>query len=272
MRGCISVVKSLPRDIMRKLKAPVDFIDANQRGQLFSQPPWQKLLVIFLAELIGTAILMFFGCMGAVPSTPTGSLGQYSSALSFACSVSITIVIIGHISDCHLNPCVTLCALLLGRISLITSIVYFIAEFLGALIGYGLLVVVTPYNMLDGSFGEGICVTSPVIGLSVWQALSIESLATGSLILLVCSVWDPRNDNGDCGPLKFLVIIFLTSMVVGPFTGNSLNPVRTLAPAIYNNAWNMHWIYWAGPLGGTVASTLFYKYVFMTLNSGEREK
>lgn len=61
---------------------------------------------------------------------------------------------------------------------------------------------------------SGICVTSPVSGLSEWQALSIESITTGILILVVCNVWDPRNGHGDSVPLKFLAIIFLTSVVV----------------------------------------------------------
>jgi glycerol uptake facilitator-like aquaporin len=63
----------------------------------------------------------------------------------------------------------------------------------------------------------GICVTSPVAGLTPWQALSIESMTTGVLILLVCAVWDPRSGNGDCGSLKFLVIIFMTSVIVVSF-------------------------------------------------------
>lgn len=61
---------------------------------------------------------------------------------------------------------------------------------------------------------SGICVTSPVTGLTAWQALLIEAITTGVLMLLVCAVWDPKSGNGDCGPLKFLVMIFLTSVVV----------------------------------------------------------
>jgi len=61
---------------------------------------------------------------------------------------------------------------------------------------------------------SGICVTSPVIGLTAWQALLIEAITTGVLMLLVCAVWDPKSGNGDCGSLKFLVMIFLTSVVV----------------------------------------------------------
>jgi len=240
----------------------------REESQLFVRPSWQKLVSIFLAELIGTALLMFFGCMGLVPTFSGGELGQYSGAIAFAGVVAVVIVIIGHISNCHINPCVTFCAVLLGKLPLISAFVYVVAELFGALIGYGILVVITPYNILS-SENSGVCVTSPVAGLTPWQALLIETITTGFLILLVCSVWDPRSGNGDCGSLKFLAIIFFTSVVVGPFTGNSLNPVRSLAPAIYNNSWNMHWIYWVGPFSGTFVSTMFYKYVFMALNREE---
>ncbi|VVC43229.1 Hypothetical protein CINCED_3A000152 [Cinara cedri] len=242
----------------------------EHNSQLFERPPWQKLLLIFFAELIGTACLMFFGCMGLVSKSRDGELSPYSGAISFACVVAVVIVMIGHISNCHINPCVTLCAVLLGKLPLITALVYFVAEFSGALIGYGTLVALAPYNILDPS--EGVCVTTLVSGITETQGLLIEAITTGLLMLLVCAVWDPRSGNGDCASLKFLVIIFLTSVVVGPFTGNSLNPVRSLAPAIYNNSWTSHWIYWVGPFSGTIVSTLFYKYVFMALDSGERDK
>ncbi|XP_015366203.1 PREDICTED: aquaporin-like isoform X7 [Diuraphis noxia] len=242
-----------------------------ESNQLYERQPWQKLVSIFLAELFGTAFLMLFGCMGLVPKHPGGELGEYSGAIAFAGIVAVTIVIIGHISNCHINPCVTLCALILGKLPILTAIIYFLAEFLGAMIGYGLLVVISPYNILNSS-ETGVCVTSPVMGLTAWQALLIEAITTGVLMLLVCAVWDPKSGNGDCGSLKFLVMIFLTSVVVGPFTGNSLNPARSLAPAIYNNSWNMHWIYWIGPFSGTIISTLFYKYIFMALNNEERVK
>ncbi|XP_022161344.1 aquaporin-like isoform X3 [Myzus persicae] len=240
-------------------------------SQLYERQPWQKLVLIFLAEVFGTAFLMLFGCMGLVPNNPAEELGAYSGAIAFAGIVAIAIVIFGPISNCHLNPCVTLCALLLGKLPILTAIVYVVAEFLGAMIGYGVLVVISPYNILSSS-GSGVCVTSPVVGLTEWQALLIEAITTGLLVTLVCALWDPKTNNGEFGFLTFFIMIFLSSVVVGPFTGNSLNPIRSLAPAIYNNSWKMHWIYWVGPFSGTITSTLFYKYIFMALNNDERVK
>ncbi|KAE9534820.1 hypothetical protein AGLY_008112 [Aphis glycines] len=278
MPGFFARSGSVSRKLFKQLGSSVSFGDFSEYGtaeqnQLYERQPWQKLLLIFLVELIGTAILMLFGCIGLVPKHPGSEVGEYNGAIGFAGIVAIIIVIIGRISDCHINPCVTLCALLLGKLPILTAFVYFSAEFLGAIIGYGVLVVISPYNILSSSTGSsGICVTSPVVGLTAWQALLIEAITTGVLILLVCAVWDPKSGNGDCGSLKFLVMIFLTSVVIGPFTGNSLNPARSLAPAIYNNSWDMHWIYWAGPFSGTIVSTLFYKYIVMALDNNEREK
>lgn len=69
------------------------FSGTNEPNQLFERPPWQKLVSIFLAELIGTAILMLFGCMGLVPKSPESELGPYSGAISFAGIVCVTIVV-----------------------------------------------------------------------------------------------------------------------------------------------------------------------------------
>jgi len=74
------------------------------------------------------------------------------------------------------------------------------------------LQTITPYDILGSN--TGVCVTSPVVGLTWHQALLIEAITTGVLILLVCAVWDPRSGNGDCGSLKFLVMIFFTSVIV----------------------------------------------------------
>jgi len=65
----------------------------EQQNQLLERPPWQKLVSIFLAELIGTALLMFFGCMGLVPTLPSGELGPYSGAIAFAGIVAVVIVV-----------------------------------------------------------------------------------------------------------------------------------------------------------------------------------
>lgn len=72
------------------------FPGTSEPSKLFERPPWQKLVLIFLAELVGTAILMLFGCLGVVSSVPDGELGPYSGAIAFSCSVAVVIVVSIH--------------------------------------------------------------------------------------------------------------------------------------------------------------------------------
>lgn len=123
--------------------------------------------------------------------------------------------------------------------------VYFIAQMLGAFMGYGLLLVMTPastFNALDGA-GPAICVTAPHGDLTPLQAFAMEYLATTVLILICCGVWDPRNSHvQDSIPLKFGFAITAIGCILGPFTGASMNPARSFGPALWNHDFRMHWV------------------------------
>ncbi|XP_075213024.1 aquaporin-like isoform X3 [Lycorma delicatula] len=226
----------------------------------FSASTW-KLVEILIAEVVGTGCLMFFGCMGLLGQT----LPPLQGAIVFGMVVCTIIQIFGHISAAHLNPVVTVAAIILGKITPVTAVVYFVAEFVGAILGFGLLKIVTPCDLwlVSSGNGTGVCSTIPVPSLNDAQSLALEFLATSFLILVVCSVWDARNaDKADSTPLKFAVTITVISIIVGPLTGASMNPARTLAPALINGVWTKHWIYWVGPLSAGFLATVFYQLVF----------
>lgn len=101
------------------------------------------------------------------------------------------------------------------------GIVYFVAQLLGAIMGYGLLMVITPLEILQAS-GSAICVTAPHPGLTSLQALGVEYLSTTVLILICGGVWDPRNSqHQDSIPLKFGFAITAIGTIIGPYTGAS---------------------------------------------------
>lgn len=236
------------------------------------------LIQIFLAEFFGTACLMYFGCMGLSRSIiAVDRLPTMQGGIVFGFIVASLIQAIGHISDAHLNPSVTLCALLLQRINVLTAVIYLIAECIGCTFGFWMLRVTTPQQIFAAESTNsscGFCGTALHETVSIVEGFTIEFLTTGFLVYVVCSVWDSRNaHNTDSTAMKFGILVAVLSISVGPFTGCSMNPARTLGPAIVHNKWTNHWLYWVAPLSGSLCSTLFYKYCFMNLeHSSKSEK
>lgn len=124
----------------------------------------------------------------------------------------------------------------------------------------------TPENLLTASptdKSDLFCVTGIHADLSAIQGLLVESIATSILIFVVCSVWDARNEkNTDSVPIRFGFTVAVLALTFGPYTGCSMNPARSFAPAMWNNQWTNQWIYWFGPIGGALISSFIYKIVF----------
>ncbi|XP_003694175.1 aquaporin-like isoform X1 [Apis florea] len=225
-----------------------------------------EIFTIALSETIGTAILVFIGCAGCI-----GSLGINPSvlqiSLTFGLAVLIAIQSIGHISGAHINPSITVAALILGKKSLPMSILYIIAQCIGAMLGYGLLKVITPVNLMYATTPDtasSFCMTDIHKNLNIFQGIMAEFLATLILVLFACGLWDDRNSkNTDSVPIRFGFCITVLCLIFIPYTGCSLNPARTLGPAIWNGYWRNHWIYWLGPICGAIVASLIYRYIFL---------
>lgn len=218
-----------------------------------------RYITMFLSELIATGCLMFLGCMGCIPEVDTPPAVHHMSSLSFGLVVLLIIQGFGHISGAHLNPAVTICAVLTNIVTPIMAVVYVIAQFIGAILGFALLKILIPEDYSK----PGFCMTLPHTLLTTLQALAIETIITTILIIIVCAVWDKRNaDKSDSVPLRFGFVLVAISMVAGPFTGASMNTVRTFAPALLEGNFQYQWIYWVGPNTGAVLGTGLYKYLF----------
>ncbi|XP_018313333.1 aquaporin isoform X1 [Mycetomoellerius zeteki] len=227
----------------------------------------KNALIVGLAELIGTAMLVFLGCMGCIAGLGVVPF-HLQITVTFGLTVMVVIQCIGHLSQAHINPAVTVGAVILGKKTIPEALVYFVSQMMGAILGYGMLKVVTPKDNLTAAPGkidqaDMFCVTGLHADLSAIQGLIIEGIATAILMMIVCSVWDPRNEkNTDSVPIKFGLTVIVLATATGPYTGCSLNPARSFAPALWNNQWRHQWIYWFGPIGGALISSFIYKSIF----------
>ncbi|XP_064544107.1 aquaporin [Drosophila montana] len=220
-------------------------------------------IAAFFGELVGTAVFIFIACMGCV-TTPLFLNSHFELSLNFGLAILIAIQSFGAISGAHLNPAITLAALIYGALGWAMAIAYLVAQVAGALIGYGLLKAVLPLNAIIGvDEPAGVCVTVLSSDISVLQGVFIELLITSCLTMVACSVWDPRNDRlKDSVPIRFGLTVASLNLSAGLFTGSSMNPTRSLGPAVWNNSWQHHWIYWVGPLVGAALTSVIYRFAF----------
>lgn len=141
-------------------------------------------------------------------------------------------------------------------------LIYVPAQILGGLFGFGMLAVSMPWDRYLEKSTSGICLTVPLDGMDAGTAFLCEFFLTAVLILTCCGMWDKRSEAlQDSGAVKFGLTIAALSMAGGQLTGASMNPARSLAPALWQGIFNTHWVYWVSPLASSLVTTLFYKYV-----------
>ncbi|KAI7815659.1 Entomoglyceroporin-2 [Rhyzopertha dominica] len=199
---------------------------------------------LFLAECFGTAILVLIGCLGCVEGITHGVFPILHKALSFGLAVLGAIQCFGHVSGAHINPCLSLSAVILGFLPLNLLPLYIVAQVIGAVIGFGCLKPFTASQYIKGN-NDTIGVCSPFINseISVLQGFYVELLASFILVLFTCGVWDPRNENkGDSVAMKFGLFVAVLASVFSPYTGTQINPARSFGPALWNGDWQHHWV------------------------------
>ncbi|XP_065337150.1 aquaporin AQPAn.G-like isoform X1 [Cloeon dipterum] len=221
---------------------------------------------VVFAEFLATALLVGVGCASctAALSHKDALQSPVITSLSFGLVVGILVQIFGHISGAHLNPAVTVCAVILKEIPLKWMFAYILSQIFGGIAGYAILMLITPAAIIreDSHQDFGFCTTVPNLELSTFSAFCTEFVATSMLILLVCSSWDARNPNSQNLPTQFALGITALGIVFGSRTGPSMNPARTFGPAVWNGVWTKHWIYWIGPVFAAVLVTTIYKSIF----------
>ena len=217
-----------------------------------------KNIKFFYGELLATFIFVFFTvgsvCVTSYLDLSLSGIGLFIMSTGQGIGVFLGITSLKNISESHLNPAVTISMLLTGKMSLITSLIYIFAQIIGSLIAVFLLY---NYVWLNLDTGMGLHSISPEISLI--DGLLIEIIIT---FILVITILLTIQNNKDIAPLTISLVVFICGIVAMPLTGASMNPARSLAPALLSGEWINHWIYWGGPIIGSVIATFIYIILF----------
>jgi MIP family channel proteins len=223
----------------------------------------QRGLPAYLAELIGTFLLVFFITSVVVLFVSTGEQAQFGSdfaviGLVHAFLLFGLIVMFGIVSGGHFNPAVTLAVLAIRRISSMDALIYMLAQLsggvLGALLCKGLL-------LDEGrATNYGAAQVSGLLGGN-FQGAIIEMIGTFCLVMVILAAVFSKKSVKDWAPLAIGVTLGFIVMVGGPLDGGSFNPARWFGPALVGNEWGGVWPYIVGPIVGSLAAVGVFKFV-----------
>ena len=219
----------------------------------------------YLAEMIGTMVLVIMGCgsavfAGSVAGTVGAGVGTLGVALAFGLSVVAMAYTIGGISGCHINPAITLGVWIAGRMNTKDASMYIIFQVIGAIIGSFILSLLVSTGGHAGPTMTGA--NSFDVGETA-QAFIAEALFTFIFVLVVLGTTDEKKGAGNFAGLAIGLTLVLIHIVCIPITGTSVNPARSIGPAIIEGgqAMNQLWLFIVAPFVGAAFSALVWKTI-----------
>lgn len=207
----------------------------------------------YLAELISTFALVFIGAGAILANNNITGV-----ALAHGLVLMAMIYATAHISGAHVNPAVTIGMWVTKKINTRDGIFYIVAQLLGASIAGYLLLAIFPTG-LDMNLGA----TSLASNVTVGTGILIEAILTFLLVFTIFGVAvDKRGQNGAYGLAIGLVLTF-DILLGGNLTGAAMNPARSFGPALASGFWSNHFVYWVGPIIGSVVAALVYNNLLL---------
>lgn len=221
----------------------------------------------YLAEMIGTMVLVLMGCGSAVfagsyaaAGTVGSGIGTLGVALAFGLSVVTMAYTIGGISGCHINPAITLGVYLSKRMSGKDAAMYMLFQVIGAIIGSAILFVLVSTGDFTGGgvtqTGANCCSS----GVSLVQGFIAEAVFTFIFVLVVLGTTDSKKGAGNFAGLAIGLSLVLIHIVCIPITGTSVNPARSIGPALFQGgeALSQLWLFIIAPFVGAALSALVW--------------
>ncbi len=220
----------------------------------------QESMKKYIAEVIGTFVLVTFGCGTAIAvgcSSEAGS-GYLLTALAFGLVIVAMAYSIGNISGCHINPAVSIAMLIRGQLSMTDFIGYVISQCIGSALGCVVLGVVFGF---DCGFGANQIQAGWTNGTEI-GALIVEIILTFVFVLAIIGVTS-KSENSAVSGLVIGLTLTLVHILGIALTGTSVNPARSLMPALFagGTALAQVWIFIVGPLIGGALAAVVYNFL-----------
>jgi aquaporin Z len=235
----------------------------------------------YTAELIGTMVLVLMGCGSAVIAgrnltSGLGGNGTVGIAFAFGLSVLVMVYAIGPISGCHINPAISISMLVAGKISAKDTAFYVLSQCVGAIIGAGILYTIAvgnpAYSLAANGLGQnGYDIASPtyngLAGLAGYNLVSVliaEIVLTFIFLIVIFGSTSERAPKGFAG-ISIGLTLVLIHLVAIPIDGTSVNPARSLGPALFAGltqgsvALSQLWLFIVGPIIGGIIAALVWK-------------
>ncbi len=223
----------------------------------------------FTAEFLGTLVLVLLGCGSAVIAGANGITGVGLLGISFAFGLSVVAMAyaIGHISGCHINPAISIGMVLAGRMKAGEAAYYIIAQILGGLAGAGILLLIASgkpeYALTTTGLGQnGYDSLSPQ-NYNMVSGFIAEVILTFIFLLVIFGSTSTKNINGGFAGLAIGLSLVLIHIVGIPVTGVSVNPARSIGPAVLvgGAALSQVWLFILAPIIGATLSAIVWKSV-----------
>lgn len=210
----------------------------------------------YVAEAIGTFALLFCGTGAIIINGETGgAVSHVGIAITFGFIVMAMIYTLGSVSGAHLNPAVTIAFTIAKRFPLKNVLPYIISQLVGAIAASGTLKLLFPSNeMLGATLPAG----------SEMQSFVLEFLLTFFLMLVIINVATGSKEQGMFAGLAIGSTVLLEAMFAGPICGASMNPVRSIAPAVVSGHLEHLWIYIVATTLGAALAIPVWKYLTQT--------
>ena len=214
----------------------------------------------YFAECIGTFVLTLLGCGTAMFLGCNDPAGVVGTAIAFGLTVVAMAYTIGNISGCHINPAITFAVALSGRMSWKDACGYWCGQIIGGIIAGAILLLLTKVVAapdLTGGLGTNGVANAGGIG----GALLVEFIATFIFVLVVLGATDSKLGAGKPAGLAIGLTLILVHLVCINLTGTSVNPARSIGPALFNGGESLAnvWVFIVAPMAGAALSACVWK-------------